>query len=483
MEQQQQIKGGEEEENDIIIMTTTTTTNGRKRRRPSESGEEDNEEQQDKEAQQSEDGEEEEGEEGEENSLGMFNDDEEEGNKNGKQKEQTISSLSSSSCIQQQQQQLQQKGAKQDSQQGNDNDDEDSNKKREVLLSHAKNRLSKWALRLFDPNRPRGLVEGPLVIPLNDEFLSAFGKREKGHDEETGRAFEVDSSAIDLVQDNDDDDKQHAKETKAAAMGYKVKITNLAFITKTHTLHQVCEAHGPVIRVNIVIDPETKRSTGRAFVTFENSEDAKNCVKKMNEFILEGRPLRVALASAKGTPSSNKKKGNYKNNRYYIRDISTKCARCGKVGHHENACPNEVRVLPCIICALPGHEMRDCPLSKVCFNCGVPGHMSRDCRRPRNLPKRIVCGICFQSGHHKWQCSAPPDLAPTRDAICMVCDTKGHLVCKKLKTFYSIDRLYCFNCGEPDHHGGDCDRPTVDECGRDAEVGRREVERAERLFM
>ncbi len=67
----------------------------------------------------------------------------------------------------------------------------------------AKGRLSKWAARLFDPNRPRGLVEPPQVIPLNDEFLKAFGKREKEHDDKTGQIIEIDHSNLDELTDDE----------------------------------------------------------------------------------------------------------------------------------------------------------------------------------------------------------------------------------------------------------------------------------------
>ena len=56
------------------------------------------------------------------------------------------------------------------------------------LTQVAKSRgLSKWAARLLEPNRPRSLIETPQEIPLNDEFLKAFGQREKEHDKAMGR--------------------------------------------------------------------------------------------------------------------------------------------------------------------------------------------------------------------------------------------------------------------------------------------------------
>jgi hypothetical protein len=76
--------------------------------------------------------------------------------------------------------------------------------KNETLVEVAKQRLSKWAARLFDPNRPRGLVQPPAVIPLNDEFLTAFGKREKDNDEKLGRTMEIPQQIEDVSSDEED---------------------------------------------------------------------------------------------------------------------------------------------------------------------------------------------------------------------------------------------------------------------------------------
>lgn len=43
-------------------------------------------------------------------------------------------------------------------------------------------------------------------IPLNDEFLSAFGKREKEYDELAGREVDVDKTSLDIIDVSDDDD-------------------------------------------------------------------------------------------------------------------------------------------------------------------------------------------------------------------------------------------------------------------------------------
>lgn len=105
---------------------------------------------------------------------------------------------------------------------------------KEERLQQAKDRLSKWAKRLFDPNRPRGLVEAPETIPLNDEFLSQFGKREKEFYEKTGNKIELEDDNLDdmdAIKDNDAGnqfDDVHNKDNNIRNKGTKVsKIRDL----------------------------------------------------------------------------------------------------------------------------------------------------------------------------------------------------------------------------------------------------------------
>ena len=65
------------------------------------------------------------------------------------------------------------------------------------ILKLAKGRLSKWATRLFDPNRPRGLIETPEIIPLNDEFLVQFGNANKEMQNVTGKKIDIDRGNLD----------------------------------------------------------------------------------------------------------------------------------------------------------------------------------------------------------------------------------------------------------------------------------------------
>lgn len=366
--------------------------------------------------------------------------------------------------------------------------------KQQEQLDNAKNKLSKWAARLFDPNRPRGLVEPPKVIPLNDEFLTAFGKREKEYDAVAGRDIEIDKTSLDIidVSDNDEDEnteRNSSMKNNGDSAAGKVKISNLSYQTTTAAIARQCGLIGPVVDVNLILD-DRGQSSGRAYVTFEDYDTAVSCVETMHEKQFEGRTLFVSLAAAKYSSSSSKRKNNNngesstttikkQESRYWERDISSKCNSCGEVGHFARNCPNDEKPKPCGLCAELGHDMWTCPQKSVCFNCGLPGHVVRDCNQRRGMPERCVCTICYRSGHHRFDCRENPwNASIQQDATCMQCGQRGHFMCSEMRWFFGLKGLTCFNCGMKGHQGIHCRRPDVDVCQKNPDIALNEIETA-----
>lgn len=353
------------------------------------------------------------------------------------------------------------------------------------LLEHAKSRLSKWAARLFDPDRPRGLVQAPETIPLNDEFLKAFGKRTKSEASDLKVETRIDSG------DEGENDEtmlirglQSTKKRKKSE-GTKIKIINLAYTTDASLLRAACEKYGPLLDVNMIEDKsDSSLNAGRAFVTFEFEDDAQDCIDNLKE--LGGRSLRIFMAADRSatapTPGGGGKNSSQSMlNQFAEKDISTICFRCGEVGHYEADCKNPAKPKPCCFCGSVDHNDRRCDQKMVCFNCGCPGHSVRECTERRGLPRRLVCSICFESGHHRNSCRnyRGTGAAAARDAVCMQCGQRGHFLCKEIKWFFGLKGIFCFNCGKEGHSGFQCQRPNLFRCKDEPNAAKNEIERAE----
>ena len=282
-----------------------------------------------------------------------------------------------------------------------------------------------------------------------------------------------------------------------------MKIVNLKYTTTADQIQKGCSKFGRIVEVNLIMDKASDRSVGRAYVVFQSPEEASACAEGLHQTCsIDGRELRVHLAAALNTNARDAganqsllsqswtKQQQQQQHEAPLLDISIKCRRCQRVGHMESICDYEELPKPCYICARIGeHDSRDCPMTCICFNCGIPGHASRNCREPHTRggmgPRRVVCSVCFVSGHHRWQCKAVSDWEiRNKEAFCFVCKDKKHFSCKRIrwdesKYSMTLARHTCFNCGDTGHHGGNCLRPKVETCARNNQITLAEIERAE----
>ena len=77
----------------------------------------------------------------------------------------------------------------------------------------------------------------------------------------------------------------------------RLYVGNLSFNTTETALQQAFVACGDVSEVKIVLDRETGRSRGFAFVTMANGEGARAAMARLDGQMLDGRALRVNEAN------------------------------------------------------------------------------------------------------------------------------------------------------------------------------------------
>ena len=115
--------------------------------------------------------------------------------------------------------------------------------------------------------------------------------------------------------------------------------------------------------VEIIIDKKSGLPSGSAIATgiLPPGVDEVLYVETLHNEDCGGRPLRVQLSKTAGlTPRGGKDGGNSGSPRYFGGDaMSSKCSNCGKVGHRQHDCQEEVIPLPCHLCAGKDHEAGD----------------------------------------------------------------------------------------------------------------------------
>jgi RNA recognition motif-containing protein len=76
-------------------------------------------------------------------------------------------------------------------------------------------------------------------------------------------------------------------------MSTRLYVGNLSFNTTGDTIREEFSALGEVTDVHVVMDRESGRPRGFAFVTMGSPAEAAKAINEMNGKMLDGRPLRV----------------------------------------------------------------------------------------------------------------------------------------------------------------------------------------------
>ena len=76
-------------------------------------------------------------------------------------------------------------------------------------------------------------------------------------------------------------------------MGKSIYVGNMSYKTSRDSLHELFEAYGEVISINIITDRETGRPRGFAFVEMATDEAASAAIAALNGQEVDGRALKV----------------------------------------------------------------------------------------------------------------------------------------------------------------------------------------------
>lgn len=79
-------------------------------------------------------------------------------------------------------------------------------------------------------------------------------------------------------------------------MGNRLFVGNLSFHTTEDSLLAAFAPHGEVASVKLMLDRDTGRSRGFAFVEMGNDEQAKAAISALDGKMIEGRTIQVNVA-------------------------------------------------------------------------------------------------------------------------------------------------------------------------------------------
>jgi len=80
-----------------------------------------------------------------------------------------------------------------------------------------------------------------------------------------------------------------------------IYVGNLSFETTDAGLRAAFEAHGEVVRAEVVMDRDTGRARGFGFVEMPSDSEAQAAMEALNGSQLDGRTLNVDQARPRGS--------------------------------------------------------------------------------------------------------------------------------------------------------------------------------------
>ncbi len=96
-----------------------------------------------------------------------------------------------------------------------------------------------------------------------------------------------------------------------------IYVGNLAYGIREEELRSVFENHGAVDSVKVIMDRDTGRSKGFAFVEMPNDAEAKAAIEQLNGVELQDRSITVNEAKPRETRSNHGGGGGgYRGNRW-----------------------------------------------------------------------------------------------------------------------------------------------------------------------
>jgi len=79
-------------------------------------------------------------------------------------------------------------------------------------------------------------------------------------------------------------------------MGKKLYVGNLSYSVDSNQLNELFTQAGSVESANVIMDRDSGRSKGFAFVEMSDAAEAQQAIGKYNGFSLDGRALNVSEA-------------------------------------------------------------------------------------------------------------------------------------------------------------------------------------------